>query len=259
MKSSSQFDPQKLIPVPGSYLEKAVAKKAADLAFDTKGRRVITYFPTGHKEIYDDPEEQVRAEFWAELTERYHYPAQRIGIEIPVPDRTPKDSADLVIFKDDARKDPFIVIECKREKISPAEFNQAIEQAFGNGHAHKFRAHYVCVVAGATRRAFDCSDKYPVLERNENIISDLPISYGKVPEYKFARGGALDIAPVSKETLIAAIGKCHDTLWGGGKLSPPAAFGELCKLIFAKTCDEKETRKISLTNSRFAPMKPPRN
>ena len=241
---SISFDSQKLLPPPDSYLEKVLAKKMVDLSYDGKGRRIITYFPTGHKEIYDDPEEQVRAEFWAELVERYHYPAQRIGLEVTVPDRTPKDTADIIIFKDDARKDPFIVVECKKEKITPAEFTQAIEQAFGNGHAHKFRATYAAVVAGPiSRRFFDCSDTYGSGERHENIVADLPISYGKVPEYKFTRQGALDIAPVSKETLIAAIGKCHQTLWGGGKLSPPAAFGELCKLIFAKTCDEKDTRK----------------
>jgi len=237
---SQPFDLQKLLPPPDSFLKKVVAKKGAHLDYDVKGRRVITYFPTGHKEIYDDPEEQVRAEFWAKLIEQYHYPANRIGIEIAIPDRTPKDAADLIVFKDDACKDPFIAIECKREKISPAEFTQLIEQAFGNGHAHKFRATYVGVVAGATERYFDCTDTYPVLERDANIISDLPVAYGKVPEYKFVRGGKLDISPVSKETLIAAMKKSHDTLWGGGKLSPPAAFGEMCKLIFAKTCDEKE-------------------
>jgi len=32
-----------------------------------------------------------------------------------------------------------------------------------------------------------------------------------------------DIQPVSKEALIGAIKKCHQTLWAGGKLSPPAA------------------------------------
>jgi type I restriction enzyme M protein len=32
-----------------------------------------------------------------------------------------------------------------------------------------------------------------------------------------------DIQPVSKEALIGAIKKCHQTLWAGGKLSPLAA------------------------------------
>jgi len=241
--STFPFDPQKLVPAKDSFLEKAIAAKQAQLIYDDKERRVIIYVasPGERREIYDDPEEQVRAEFWAELIHRYHYPPHRIVLEFPVPDRNPKDFADIVIFKDDERKAPYIVVECKRENIKPAEFNQAIEQAFGNGYAHKLRAEFIMVVAGATKRAFDLDPQYEVLERDKNVIADLPISYGQVPKFKFTAGGALDIAPVSKESLIAAIEKCHQTLWGGGRLSPPAAFGELCKLVFAKTCDEKET------------------
>lgn len=48
---------------------------------------------------------------------------------------------------------------------------------------------------------------------------------------------------MSREDLIAAIKKCHQTLWGGGRLSPPTAFGELCKLIFVKISDEQKPRK----------------
>jgi type I restriction enzyme M protein len=46
-----------------------------------------------------------------------------------------------------------------------------------------------------------------------------------------------------KGELITAIKKCHQTLWGGGRLSPPAAFGEFCKIIFVKVRDEKSPRK----------------
>jgi hypothetical protein len=47
---------------------------------------------------------------------------------------------------------------------------------------------------------------------------------------KFSGDPNNDIQPVGKEALIGAIKKCHQTLWAGGKLSPPAAFGELCKI-----------------------------
>lgn len=99
------------------------------------------------------------------------------------------------------------------------------------------------VVAGSTRRVLDCTDKYGALERDKNIVADLPIKYGKPEEYKYKKGGKLDIQPVSKEALILAIRKCHQTLWGGGRLSPPAAFGELCKLIFVKISNEQALRK----------------
>lgn len=207
----------------------------------------VLYVAANRSERWSDPEEKVRAEFYAELIYRYGYSPDRIGVEITVPDRSPNDYADLVVFHDDERKRPFAVIECKREAISDAEFNQAVEQAWGNGNAHKFRAAYVGVVAGATRRFLDCNDKkFGALERDKNVVADLPQNYGKPPEYKYRKGVSRewqDIKPVSKGELIAAIKKCHQTLWGGGRLSPPAAFGEFCKIIFVKVRDEKATRK----------------
>jgi type I restriction enzyme M protein len=101
------------------------------------------------------------------------------------------------------------------------------------------------IVAGATRRVLDVSDKYGAMERDLNILADLPKAYGKPQEFRFHKGDKdNDIQPVTNGTLIVAINKCHQTLWGGGKLSPPTAFGELCKLIFVKISDEKEPRKI---------------
>jgi len=131
-----------------------------------------------------------------------------------------------------------------RSHSNAISYNQAIEQAFGNGIWTRFQAKYVMVVAGSTRRAYDFSaEKYGVLERERNIIADLPEHYGRVEEFKYYKNSTTDIAPVSREALITAIQKCHQTLWGGGKFSPPAAFGELCKLIFVKISDEKTTRK----------------
>ena len=147
------------------------------------------------------------------------------------------------MFEDDARKRPFAVIECKKDGITDAEFNQAVEQAAGNGTWAKFRAKYVMVVAGTTRRALDFTERYGVLEREENIIADLPRAYGRPEEYKYHKGGALDIKKVDKWTLMLTMHKCHQTLWGGGRLSPPAAFGELCKVIFVKISDEKKKRR----------------
>jgi len=227
-----------------TYLQRAVNDGHARLD-DQKKRQKITYIAVNHSENYSDPEEQVRAEFWAELIYRYGYEPKRIGVEVVVPDRQPFDRADLVVFKDDERKRPFAVIECKRDGITDPEFNQAVEQAVGNGTWAKFRADYVMVVAGLTRRAFDFTGDYAdaTLEREKNIIADLPRQYGKPEEYKYHKNGTLDIQPISREDLIKTIEKSHQTLWGGGKLSPPQAFSELCKIIFIKISDEKEKRK----------------
>ncbi len=227
--------------MPETYLDRAIADGHAKLAGEGKAER-IHYLAVGHSERWSDPEEKVRAEYWAELIYRYQYAPQRLGIEVTVPDRTPKDSADLVVFHDDERKSPYAVIECKRDGITDAELKQATEQAFGNGHAHKFRANYVGVVAGQSRLFFDCSDKFPALERQKNRVADVPIRYGKPLRIKFRKGDPEhDIAPVPKERLIAALSKCHDTIWNGGEFKPDAAFSEMCKLIFVKIADERDT------------------
>lgn len=225
-----------------SYLDQAVRDGHAHISGEGKKAK-ITYVAVHHTERYSDPEEQVRAEFWAKLIYPYGYEPIRIGVEVTVPDRTPRDAADLVVFRDDVRKRPYAVIECKKDGITDAEFDQAVEQACGNGTWAKLRAAYVGVVAGQTRRFLDFSEKYGVLEREANIVADLPAQYGKPEEYRFYKGTKSDIQAVSREALIAAIKKCHQTLWGGGKLSPPAAFGELSKLIFIKIADEQARRK----------------
>jgi type I restriction enzyme M protein len=229
-----------------TYLEQAISAGHVVIEQTGRGER-IRYVAVDRTERWSDPEEKVRAEYYAELIFRYGYKPRRIGVEVTVPDRSPNDFADLVLFRDDDRKDPYAVIECKAESygarpISDAVFNQAVEQAWGNGNAHKFRARYVGVVAGATRRFLDCDAKFAALERDANQVADLPMGYGKPPAFKFVKGGGKglrDIASVDKGDLIAAIDKTHQTLWGGGRLSPPAAFGEFCKIIFVKVRDEK--------------------
>ncbi len=225
-------------------IQRAIADGHLQLIASGKTEK-IRYTATNHAESWNDPEEKVRAAYFAELIYRYGYAPDCIGVEITVPDRTPSDRADLVIFRDAKRTQPFAVIECKRDVVTDPEFKQAIEQAFGNGHAHKFRAEYVGVIAGKTRAFYDCSDRFGVLEREANIIADLPVQYGKPEEFKYYYKAypKPDIGAVTRDDLIKTIRKCHQTLWGGGRLSPPTAFGELTKLIFLKTRDEKTARK----------------
>lgn len=233
-----------------SYLERAINDGYAYIA-GTEAKKKITYVTSdNHSENYNDPEEKVRAEFWAELIYKYEYPSTRIKVEVVIPDRFPSDRADIVIFSDDECKRPYTVVECKKDGVTDAEFTQAIEQGVGNATWVKLRAEYVVIVAGGTRRVLDVSDKFGALEREKNILADLPKAYGKPQEFRFYKGGVnekgetvSDIMPVEREELITAIKKCHQTLWGGGRLSPPAAFGELCKLIFVKISDEQKPRK----------------
>ena len=226
-----------------TYLERAIKDGYAYIT-GTDNKQKITYVTSdNHSENYSDPEERVRAEFWAELIYKYEYPANRIKVEVVVPDRLPTDRADIVVFADDDCKRPYTVVECKKDGVTDAEFTQAIEQGVGNATWVKLRADYVVIVAGGTRRVLDVTDKFGAFEREQNILADLPKAYGKPQEFRFYKGTDNDIKPVAREDLITAIKKCHQTLWGGGRLSPPTAFGELCKLIFVKISDEQKPRK----------------
>jgi type I restriction enzyme M protein len=229
-----------------SYLERAITDGHAKLTGEGKQQKII-YVAVNHTERYTDPEEQVRAEFWAELICRYGYEPARIGVEITVPDRTPTDRADLVVFRDDERKKPYTVIECKQDGVTDAEFNQAVEQSCGNGTWAKFHANYVGVVARMTAGSL-ISPGNTVAGAQANIIADLPRIYGKPEEYRFYKGDANnDIQPVSKEALIGAIKKCHQTLWAGGKLSPPVgkdAAGDGLRYLTKGTMSDARPKRI---------------
>lgn len=237
-----------------TYLERAIKDRHAEFKGEGKNEK-IRYIAVNQTERYNDPEEKGRAEFWAELIYRYNYDPDCIGVEIPVPDRTPLDRADLVIFKDNTRKQPYAVIECKKDGISDSEFNQAVEQAFGNGRWQRLRASYVMVISGGTRRAFDMTDKYEALEREQNIIADIPLRYGKPEEFKYFNNGQLDIKAVSKEELISAIKKCHQSLWEGGRRSPPDAFGDCPKLSLSRSATRKIQNAANRINSKSRHMK----
>lgn len=129
-------------------LERAIKDGYAHIIGE-KGKQKITYVSSdNHVENYSDPEEKVRAEFWAELIYKYEYPVNRIKIEVTVPDRLPTDRADIVVFRDDECKRPYAVVECKKDGVTDAEFNQAIEQGVGNATWVKLRADYVVIIAG---------------------------------------------------------------------------------------------------------------
>ncbi len=229
-------------------IDKSIIKVEGD---DSK----ITYYcKRNYSTSFKKPEEKVRASYFCELVLDYDYPTKNIDIEVIVPRRTPEDRADIVVYDEDGAE--YLVIECKKDGITDAEFKQAIEQAFGN--ANSLRAKFASVVAGITKTAFNVSGFKPS-EREKNVISDIPKKYGRTPKYKFVKGDrdeylmvrdkvsneiiGRELKEVSREELIRALEKSHDTVWQGGKLAPTTAFDEVSKLLFCKLRDEKTTKK----------------
>lgn len=219
-------------------IREAETKKYFSLSGD-KSR--ITYCFSGRKYNFNDPEEKVRAEYYCALLEKYKYPVENIAFEVEMPDRTPNRSADMVIYSDDAKKTPYIVVECKKDGISDAEFEQAVKQSIAN--ARVLKAPYAVCVAGNTRRAVE-TDRWNEKEPEKAIITDIPVSYGKVEEFRYKKGDSnWDLKIVEQSELKRALEKSHNTLWAGGKRNPTVAFDELCKIIFVKIRDEKKGRR----------------
>lgn len=219
-------------------LQRGVDAKIISLKSD----RSKIYYHANEKKTYSfkNPEEWIRASYFAELVLDYQYPAKRIDFEVAVPRRTPEDRADIVVFEDDRCKSPYIVVECKKDGITDAEFKQATEQAFGN--TNSLRGKFTIVVAGITKKAFDTAGFDPG-ERVKNVIADIPERYGKTLKYRFKKNkGKGDLKVVSRDELIRTLEKCHDTVWQGGKLAPTTAFDEVSKLLFCKLRDEKTTK-----------------
>ncbi len=201
----------------------------------------IKYLASGKKYNFNNPEEKVRAEYYFDLIEKYHYPVNRIELETEMPDRTPERYADIVIYSDGAKKKPYIVVECKKDGISDAEFEQATKQAIAN--ARVLHAPFAICVAGNTRRAMETAE-WNDKEPEKATITDIPISYGKVEEFRYKKGDPdWDLKVLDKSELKRALEKSHNTLWAGGKRNPTVAFDELCKIIFVKIRDEKRGRK----------------
>jgi len=205
----------------------------------SRDRGRITYASTGKSYSFKDPEEPVRAQVYVELIEKYKYSPDRIDTEIQPPRREPKLPADLVVYEKAWNK-CFICVEVKAE-----ETDKKIEEAKreGLGNATLLDAQYLLLVCGSERLAYDVYKK-PPLEGLENYrIADIPVAYGKEPEFKYKKGDSQwDLRKVSFNELEQKFQLCHDRIWEGGKRDPAIAFDEMSKLMFTKIYDERFTK-----------------
>lgn len=219
------------------YVQKSIER--GFVAVD-KGR--ITYQLNQRKlENWSDPEEWIRCSSICHLIINKNYPANRIRIEVSVPRRVPNDFADIVVYRDDRCRDPYLVIENKAEGQSAAERSQGIEQLFGN--ANSLRCSIGIYDEGSHSVLFNVAD-FPSGERHANQIGNrdaLPAQYGETPEYAYIAGSENDIRRAHRNVLETKIRRAHSIIWAGGKRDPLTAFDEWSKLLFAKVNDERRT------------------
>lgn len=213
----------------------------------------ITYLFQNNKEYaYNKPEDKVQAETVLRLIFDYNYPARRIKQFVPVTMGREVKEADIIVYEDDACIRPHILVECKREEVSEAEYQQAIEQAYSYAFALPCDIKYVWVTSGIKSDYFEV-DK---TQNSRNQMPDIPqFGVKTVASYKYVYDAQylpqiagkqrfFDLSVINQAELTRRFKQAHEALWAGGQLNPSEAFDELDKLIFCKIWDERKPRKM---------------
>jgi len=215
------------------------------IKFDDE-QKYITYVHQNKKRNYTNPEERVQAETFLKLILTYGYDTKRIRLFVAVTMGASIKEADIIVYNDDQCRSPHIVVECKKQDVSEAEFIQAVEQAFS--YAVADGASFVWVTSGIKEQYYQVPKEKP---KDRITIPDIP-QYGvaKLARYKYAKGGGtsngqklFELEVVTEDELTRRFKQAHQSLWGGGELNPSSAFDELDKLIFCKLWDERKARK----------------
>ena len=201
---------------------------------------------------YNNPEEKVQALTFLQLILDYNYPEKQIRQFEPVTMGSEVKEADIVVFDDELCAKPLILVECKKQEVSEAEFQQAINQAYSYAFALPGEVKYVWVTSGI-------KNDYLEVDKSQNTRNQLPDipQYGvqEITNYKYVYGADhlpkedgkqrfFDLSVIDQSDLTRRFKQAHEALWAGGQLNPSEAFDELDKLIFCKIWDERKPRKV---------------
>ena len=212
----------------------------------------IKYCYQGKERNYNNPEEKVQALAFLQLVIDYNYPERQSKQFEPVTMGSEVKEADIVVFEDEVCVKPLILVECKKQDVSEAEFQQAINQAYSYAFALPNEVKYVWITSGIKNDYFEVDKS----QNTRNQLPDIP-QYGirEVANYKYVYGAEylpdipgkpkfFGLAVIEQVDLTRRFKLAHEALWAGGQLNPSEAFDELDKLIFCKIWDERKPRKV---------------
>ena len=217
---------------------------------DDKSRIIYTY--QKKERNYNNPEEKVQAETFLRLILDYNYPVNRIRQFVPVPMGSETKEADIVVYKDDMCLVPYILVECKKQEVSEAEYQQAIGQVYSYAFAMAGEIKYVWITSGIKSDFLEVDQT----SNTRNQLPDIPqFGVTDIASYKYVyeadyipkevgKQRFFDLSIIEQSELTRRFKQAHEALWAGGQLNPSEAFDELDKLIFCKIWDERKPRKM---------------
>ena len=182
------------------------------------------------------PEGKVRILWVRKLIQVYGFPVNQLDINVPAGAGREADNpastvkADIVLYRDQPKTQPFIVVETKAEGKK-----KGLAQA--EGYARVLGAEYYLWSDGAYNYAFKTS-RYPNLSEP---IGDIPRWVGDKPLVQKVPKGEQGLPPFKdEEELRKVIKTCHDLILEKQGHDPAKAFDEMTKLLFLKLYDERE-------------------
>lgn len=187
----------------------------------------------------DTPEEYVRQNVEKRLVNEHKYSREQIEVEKIISFGSKRPRVDLAVFPEDApshdQEHTYIVIECKKEKISPKDKKHGVGQLqsymsacanceWGLWTNGKFKAVY--------RKVINEQGKVELREYN-----DIP-SKGKSIE-DIDRPKRQDLKEAVDHNLLFTFKTCHNHIYAIDGMQKQPAFFEFLKVIFCKIEDER--------------------
>jgi type I restriction enzyme M protein len=185
----------------------------------------------------DTPEEYVRQNIERRLVLELGYLPEQIEVEYPIKQGSKTVRVDLAIFREGDQHNQeniWIVIECKKDSVTPSASKDGIEQLRS----------YMAACDNSEWGMWTNGRKKTVLRRirtKEGIEyeepNDIPSKNGNVEEVDRPTRDALKNAV--GDNLLFSFKICHDHIYVTDGLQKQPAFFELLKVIFCKIHDER--------------------
>lgn len=184
----------------------------------------------------DKPEEYVRQNILKRLVNSLKFPKSRISVEYGIKLGSAKPRIDIAIMKDGlpkAQENVEILVECKKEAISPADKKDGVEQ-MKSYMAACLNCEWGLWTNGKHREVWrKVKGSKGELVFVEEI--DIPSASG----YTSAGRKRKDLNKAVGDTLLYAFKSSHNYIHSVDGFQKEKAFFELLKIIFSKIWDEK--------------------
>jgi type I restriction enzyme M protein len=188
------------------------------------------------EKVCDTPEGDVEAKWVHKLISHYMYSPKQIAMQVPAgAGRNAAKNvvwADIVIYRDKNKKEPFIVVEAKEPKSSlHAGVKQAESYARNLGAEYHVCSNWIESQFYKTAKYIDQCTK----------VGNIPTWSSGQPKKEYL--SKIHVLPPFKDEdhLRSVVKKCHDKIFFNLGHDPAKSFDELMKMLFLKMYDERVT------------------